>query len=89
MLPDASKQGCQGMKTKSPKAKAKRERPAVEQLLYSRDQTAHALGDISIATVIRLENAGKLDKVRLAGGNGQVFNKASQVHALAGGDHAE
>ena len=34
----------------------------VERLLYSRAQTAHALGGISIATVIRHENAGRLDK---------------------------
>ena len=36
----------------------------VERLLFSRQQTAFALGDISIATVQRLENAGLLDKVR-------------------------
>ncbi len=61
----------------------------VERLLYTRQQTAHALGGVSIATIQRLENAGKLDKVRLSGGNGQVFNKAEQVHALAeGGDNA-
>jgi len=52
----------------------------VEQLLYTRRQTGRVLGGISVATVQRLENAGKLDKVRLAGGNGQVFNKAAQVH---------
>jgi hypothetical protein len=38
----------------------------VERLLYSRAQTAHALGGVSIATLIRMENAGLLDKVRLA-----------------------
>lgn len=59
---------------------------AVQQLLYSRRQTARVLGGISVATVQRLENKGLLDKVRLAGGNGQVFNKAAQVHALAGGE---
>jgi hypothetical protein len=59
---------------------------AVEQLLYSRRQTARALGGISIATVIRLEKCGKLDKVRLAGvSNGAVFHRAAQVHALAEG----
>jgi hypothetical protein len=69
---------------------AQRERSltTVGQLLYTRRQTGRVLGGISVATVQRLENAGKLDKVRLAGGNGQVFNKAAQVHALAEGDHA-
>ncbi len=59
---------------------------AVERLLYTRLQTAHVLGGISVASVQRLENKGLLDKVRLAGGNGQIFNKAAQVHALAEGD---
>ena len=59
---------------------------AVEQLLYSRRQTAKALGNVSIATVQRLERAGRLDKVRLAGsGNGCVFHRAQQVYALAAG----
>jgi hypothetical protein len=60
----------------------------VERLLYSRAQTAHALGGISIATVIRHENAGRLDKVRPAGSpNGAVFHRAEQVRKLAeGGD---
>lgn len=39
----------------------------VEQLLYRRRQTARVLGEISIATIQRLEKAGKLTKVRLAG----------------------
>ena len=59
---------------------------AVDQLLYSRRQTAHALGGISIATVIRLENRGLLTKVRLAGvPSGAVFHRAEQVRALAEG----
>ena len=62
---------------------------AVEQLLYSRRHSAHVLGGISIATVIRLENKGLLDKVRLAGGNGEVFHKAEQVQALAKGDPSQ
>jgi hypothetical protein len=63
---------------------------AVEQLLYSRRQTAKALGGISIATVQRLEARGLLDKVRLAGSaNGAVFHRASQVHALAEGRATE
>jgi hypothetical protein len=64
---------------------------AVPVLLYSRRQTQRALGGISISTIIRLENAHKLDKVTLAGvPNGVVYHRASQVIALAeaGGDHA-
>jgi hypothetical protein len=63
----------------------------IPRLLYSREQTRHALGGISIASVIRLENRGLLEKVRLAGSdNGQVLHPAEQVHALAGRrDHVE
>jgi hypothetical protein len=65
---------------------------AVQPLLYSRVQTSRALGGISVATIIRLENAGLLTKVRL--GNlptAQVYHRVSEVHALAqaGGDHSE
>lgn len=55
----------------------------VERLLYSRQQTAFALGGISIATVQRLENAGLLDKVRLASETGAVFHRIEQVRELA------
>ena len=59
---------------------------AVEQLLYSRAQTARALGDISIATVQRMEARGLLEKVRVAGTpKGAVFHRAEQVRALARG----
>jgi hypothetical protein len=59
---------------------------AVPVLLYSRQQTRHALGGISLASVIRMENQGLLDKVRLAGtSNGQVFHRSEQVHALVNG----
>src|SRR5262245_12097517 len=59
---------------------------AVPQLLYSRDQTAHVLGDVSVATVIRMEVKGVLDKVRMPGSpNGAVYHRAAQVHALASG----
>jgi CRP-like cAMP-binding protein len=61
---------------------------AVEQLPYSRAQTARALGGISIATVQRIENLGLLDKIRLAGSpNGAVFHRVEQVRALARGEH--
>jgi hypothetical protein len=55
----------------------------VEKLLYSRQQTAYALGGISIATVQRMENALLLDKVRPLGSRGAVFHRVEQVHALA------
>jgi hypothetical protein len=67
------------------KARSNREQ-SFEQLLYSRAQTAHALGGISIATVQRMEARGLLDKVRLAGSsNGAVFHRAEQVRKLAEG----
>jgi hypothetical protein len=74
----------------SEKARRARQRQqslaAVEQLLYSRRQTAHVLGDISIATVQRVEKRGLLDIVRLAGSpTGAVFHRARQVHELAEG----
>ncbi len=59
---------------------------AVEQLLYSREQTAHALGGISIATVMRMENNKLLDKVRHTP-KGAVFHRVEQVRALATGKH--
>ena len=37
----------------------------------------------SISSVIRLENEGKLRKVRLRGETGQVFNPVADVEALA------
>jgi hypothetical protein len=58
----------------------------IPRLLYSRQQTRHALGGVSLATVLRLEARGLLDKVRLAGSeNGAVHHGASQVMALAEG----
>jgi hypothetical protein len=60
---------------------------SVERLLYSRRQSCFALGGISIATILRIENQGLLDKVRLAGSpSGQVFHKIEQVQKLARGD---
>lgn len=56
---------------------------SVRQLLYTREQTGAALGGVSVSTVIRLENEGKLRKVRLRGLTGQVFNPAVDVEALA------
>ncbi|MFZ2081143.1 MAG: hypothetical protein WAV38_31750 [Xanthobacteraceae bacterium] len=62
---------------------------AVEQLLYSREQTARALGGISVATILRMEARGLLDQVRVAGspkGKGAVFHRVEQVRALARGE---
>jgi len=59
---------------------------SVPKLLYSRQQTAHALGDVSVATVIRMENKGLLDKIRMPGSpNGAIFHLAAQVALLAQG----
>jgi len=63
----------------------------IEQLLYSRAQTARALGSVSIATVQRMEKRGLLNIVRIAGtpkGKGAVFHRAEQVRALAKGGEA-
>jgi hypothetical protein len=58
---------------------------SVERLLFSRQQTRHALGGTSLASIIRLEDQGLLTKVRLAAGtrSGMVFHYAWQVRALA------
>jgi len=55
----------------------------VRRLLYTREQSAYALGGISVSSVIRLEKEGLLGKVRLRGETGQVFNPAADVEALA------
>jgi DNA-binding XRE family transcriptional regulator len=54
----------------------------VERLLYSREQTAEALGGVSNMTIVRLENDRKLRKVRLRGGAGKVFHLVEDVLAL-------
>jgi hypothetical protein len=63
---------------------------SVRRLLYTREQTGEALGGISVSSVIRLEQLGKLRKVRPHGGldkegrpTGQVFNPVEDVEALA------
>jgi hypothetical protein len=62
----------------------------LEALLYTRAQTAKRL-NCCVMTVIRLEERGALDRVRLNPDvpNSKVYNRASQVIALAeGGDDA-
>ncbi len=61
----------------------RRQRNEARRLLYTRGQTGEALGGISVSSVIRLENEGKLRKVRLRGETGQVFNPVADVEALA------
>jgi hypothetical protein len=36
-----------------------------ERLLYSRGEAARLLGGVSVATIRRMENAGKLNPIRL------------------------
>jgi hypothetical protein len=54
-----------------------------DQLLYTRQQTARVLGDISLSTILRLERQGQLKKIRLMrGASAQVFHSAENVNAL-------
>jgi hypothetical protein len=58
-------------------------RDETRQRLCTRRQAAHILGDVSIATVQRLEAAGKLTRIRLRGTTGMVMLRLDQVVALA------
>ena len=62
-------------------------RPA--PLLYDRSQTS-ALLNCSVATLLRLEAAGRLQAIKLFPNSptGKTFYAAPQVHALAGGEAA-
>jgi len=59
----------------------------VRRLLYTRSQTAQAL-NCSVATVIRLERAGRLTKVRLdpRKPSAEVRHRVDEVEALARGE---
>jgi len=73
---------------KQRKPRKRRERPAVipERLLYDRVEVAQLLC-VSIAGVIRLEQAGKLTPLRpLAAPTGKAFYRASEVRRLAQAD---
>jgi hypothetical protein len=60
------------------------ESPDTQQLLYSRQQTAQALGYRSVASVIRLQREGVLRPIRLTKRRtGQVFYSVEEVRALA------
>lgn len=54
-----------------------------QQLLYSREQAARLLGGVSISTITRLEQEGRLTPVRLSNSKtGQVFYRSEDVIAL-------
>jgi hypothetical protein len=59
----------------------------VRRLLYSRGQVAHALGGVSISTVIRLEREGVLTPIKLLPKrtSAQTFYRVDEVEALASG----
>jgi hypothetical protein len=57
-----------------------------DQLLYSRNQVCRMLGGVHPATVVRLEEAGKLHPVKLNPGKlGRVYYRRAEVVALAEG----
>lgn len=62
----------------------RRKRPIhPDQVLLSREQSALRLG-VSVQTIKRLEQQGKLRLIRLTGSpSGKGFNPAADVHALA------
>jgi hypothetical protein len=63
-----------------------------DRLLYTRRQAAELLGDVSLATLKRLEDEGVLRPVRLnkRSATGQVFYRHSNLMAVVqgGGDDA-
>jgi hypothetical protein len=62
-------------------SKRRRELPA--PLLCSREQSAAMLG-MSVGSILRLEQTGRLDKVRPHGPQGMVYHRIEQVHQIAG-----
>lgn len=66
------------------RAEQRRQSLAHLRLLYTRAESAAAL-NVCTRTIIRLEESGRLSRVRLAGaGNkGRVYNPCDEVHALA------
>lgn len=53
-----------------------------KQLLLSRKQVARALGNVSVSTVKRLEEMGRLRGVRLTKARGAVFFRLADVLAF-------
>lgn len=60
-----------------------KEQSAPERLLYSREQVAAMLGNVSIATIRRLESEGRLKPIRLSRSpTAMVFFRAKDVQTL-------
>ncbi len=64
-------------------AKPKRESPHIDPLIYPRSIAAQLLS-VSIATLLRMEKAGRLTPLKLASPTGQTFYRASEIKALIG-----
>jgi hypothetical protein len=76
--------------SKNPAPKIVRQRVAAVsdgQLLYSREQVCHLLGGVHRATVVRMEESGRLRPVRLNPGKptAKVFYRRDDVLALIEG----
>ncbi len=57
-----------------------------QRLIYSREQVGQLLGGVSVATIRRLELAGRLRPIRLSRSKaGQVFFRAEDVRAFVEG----
>jgi hypothetical protein len=58
----------------------------LDQLLFSRSQVCRLLGGVHVATVIRLEQSGKLPPVKLTPADqGRTYYRRADVMALAEG----
>ncbi len=74
-----------GRPTLTPEARERRT-ACVRRVLYTREQTAAALGGISRSMVIRLENDGKLSKVRFVARQDRCLTPLMKSkHSLLGG----
>ena len=66
----------------------RREQPPVSPLIVPRRQAARLLS-VSVSTLIRMEQAGTLTRLKLTqADNGQVFYRLADLEQLAGGDNA-
>ncbi len=62
----------------------------VQTLLVNRQRAAAMLGGISTATLIRMEQAGRLKPIRLSGhATSVVFYRIEDIQKLAQGEPAE
>lgn len=56
---------------------------AVQPLLVSRRDAAVMLGNVSVSTIVRLENDGRLTPVKLSTSrNGATYYRASEIEKL-------